>query len=93
MCSGPRCLCMPSASVDMPLGRNSSIYDYKTACNASVQATKRIRSTDKPKVAKPHICPGQRAGQARQRQYLQLAVNRQPGYRWENSQSKALTNK
>ena len=42
------------ASIGGPvLGRNSSIYDYKTACNASTTPANIITSTCKPKVGLP----------------------------------------
>ena len=77
--------------MDMPLGRNSSIYIYKTTCNAGVPEIRQILSTGKPKVANTQIVTGQHPGQSHQRWYLQLAVNRQPGYRQGNSQSSKKT--
>ena len=59
--------------MELPLGRNSTIYDYKTACNAPAKSDNRIRSTDNPKVAEPQICPGQRAGQSHLPRYYSSA--------------------
>ena len=84
-CFDPRSLHMSSAAMDMPLGRNSSVYIYKTTCNARAPETRQILSTGKPKVADTHIVLGQHPAQSHQRRYLQLAVNRQPGYRQGNS--------
>ena len=74
--------------MDLSLGRNSSIYDYKTACNAPAQSDNTIPSTDKPKVVKPEICPGQRLAQSHLVWHVQPAANCQPRYCWEDSQSK-----
>ena len=59
--------------MDLPLGRNTSTYDYKTACNAPAQLYNTIRSTVEPKVSVLQICPGQRAGQSHLRRYYDSA--------------------
>ena len=55
-CFDHRSLRMSSAAMDMPLGRNSSIYRCKTTCNARVPEIRQILSTGKPKVTNTQIC-------------------------------------
>ena len=45
------------------LGRNSSIYDHKTTCNAPVKTNNTITSTFNPKVSLPRMHTGKRANQ------------------------------
>ena len=54
-CFDQRSLHMFSASTDMPLGRNSSIYIYKITCKARALENRQILSTGKPKVANTQI--------------------------------------
>ena len=99
-CFDQRYLHMSSDATDMPLGRNSSIYIYKTTCKARVPRNRQILSTGKPKVANTQIVTGQHPGQSHQRRYyssaeaqcsscstsyLQPAVNCQPSFCWEDS--------
>ena len=72
-CFDHRSLRMSSAAMDMPLGRNSSIYIYKTTCNAIVPEDRQILSTGKPKVANTQIVMGQRAGQSHLPRYYSSA--------------------
>ena len=58
---------------------------YKLACKVSSKSDNRIRSTSSKQVANPHIFTGDDCGPEHQRRYVQLAVNRQPGYRQGNS--------
>ena len=60
-------------TMNMPLGRNSNIYIYNTACNARAPGTKQSRSTSTSNPSKPHICPSQRADQSYQRRYYSSA--------------------
>ena len=85
-CFDQRSLHMPGDAMDMPLGRNSSIYIYKTTCNARAPEIRQILSTGKPKVANTQIVMGQHPGQSHQRRYyVQPAVNCQPSYCWGDS--------
>ena len=72
-CVDHRSLHMSSVATDMPLGRNSSIYIYKTTCKATVSETRQILSTGKPKVANTQIVTGQHPGQSHQRRYYSSA--------------------
>ena len=82
-CFDQRFLHTYSAATDMPLGRNSIIYIYKTTCKATAPADRQILSTGKPKVANTQIVMGQHPGQSHQRRYyVQPAVNCQPSYCW-----------
>ena len=63
----------------MSLGTNSNTCDDKTPCNASAKTNNAIPSTDKSKIAKPHICPGQRAGQSHVRRYYSLTKSQCSG--------------
>ena len=69
-CFDHRSLHMSSAAMDMSLGRNSSIYIYKTTCNARAPEIRQILSTGKPKVANTQIVTGQHPGQSHQRRYI-----------------------
>ena len=80
----------------MPLGINSSIYEYKIACNARVQSINGIRSTNKSKIKKTHICPGQRAGQSHLRRYYSSPEAQcsicATSYKTETGRSTAVSN-
>ena len=93
-CFDHRSLHMSSAAMDMPLGRNSSIYIYKTTCNARAPEIEQILSTRKPKVDNTQIVTGQHPGQSHQRRYyVQPAVNCQPSCCWGISGIKPQTQK
>ena len=51
-----------------------------------------ISRKSRSKVGPPHICMDARGEPSIPHRYVQPAVNRQPGYRWGDSQSKLQPN-
>ena len=67
-----------------PLGIHLG-HTYTNLCAKGHRYPIEIWSTRASKMAMPRICPGRVGSSLTQRWYVQLAVNRQPGYRQGNS--------
>ena len=75
---------------DMPITENESSDMYLHAQKLSADSQSRIWSTSRSKVGRAHIFTSRSAGPSVPHRYVQPAVNRQPDYRWGNSQSKVI---
>ena len=64
-------------------------YLYYRPIFTRAHLNRAIKSCERSKAARPHIIMDAAPGKYYPHQYRQPPVNRQRGYRWENSQSKS----